>query len=261
MALGDSRPDWLVLELSSFQLHDTPSIDPTVGVLTNLAPDHLDRYPDVDAYFADKALLFRHAHVHSRWVVNADDERSRRMVADVPGLIARFSASGRLSDAFLDPRSGTLIVRDEPLLPRRDFRLLGAHNVANALAAALAVMLADRAHESIAEPRGGWPMASGRSAPSRTASSRWASTAVCSGSTTRRPRTSPRRGWRCESMTRPTVLLLGGRHKGEPYGALAAPIAAHCRAVIAYGEAGGGIVRDLGGDGSPWKACRAGSRR
>ena len=35
--------------------------------------DHLDRYPDVDAYYADKALLFRNAHAGSRWVLNADD--------------------------------------------------------------------------------------------------------------------------------------------------------------------------------------------
>jgi UDP-N-acetylmuramoylalanine--D-glutamate ligase len=48
-------------------------------------------------------------------------------------------------------------------------------------------------------------------------------------------------------MTRPTVLLLGGRHKGEPYTALAEPLRRIGRAVIAYGEAGPIIEQDLRG--------------
>ena len=48
------------------------------------------------------------------------------------------------------------------------------------------------------------------------------------------------------ALDRPFVLLLGGRHKGEPYTRLAAPLAGRCRAVVAYGEAGPLIVRDLG---------------
>jgi len=50
-----------------------------------------------------------------------------------------------------------------------------------------------------------------------------------------------------EGMTRPTVLLLGGRHKGEPYTALAEPLRRVGRAVIAYGEAGSIVARDLEG--------------
>ena len=44
-ALRKPQPEWIALEMSSFQLHDTPSLTPKVGVLTNLSPDHLDRYP------------------------------------------------------------------------------------------------------------------------------------------------------------------------------------------------------------------------
>jgi UDP-N-acetylmuramoylalanine--D-glutamate ligase len=50
-----------------------------------------------------------------------------------------------------------------------------------------------------------------------------------------------------ENMTRPTVLLLGGRGKGESYGGLRDAIRAHCRAVIAYGEEGDKIAADLAG--------------
>ena len=46
-------------------------------------------------------------------------------------------------------------------------------------------------------------------------------------------------------MTRPTVLLLGGRHKGEPYSSLIEPIRRHCKIVVAFGEARDVIQRDL----------------
>jgi UDP-N-acetylmuramoylalanine--D-glutamate ligase len=49
-----------------------------------------------------------------------------------------------------------------------------------------------------------------------------------------------------EGMTRPTVLLLGGRHKGEPYTAMLEAVKAHAKAVLAYGEAAAMIEADLG---------------
>src|SRR5690606_5663734 len=68
IAVAGSRPEWLAVELSSFQLHDMPDLAPTVGILTNLAPDHLDRYATLDGYYGDKALLFRNAASRSIWV-------------------------------------------------------------------------------------------------------------------------------------------------------------------------------------------------
>ena len=53
LALREPAPAWFVVELSSFQLADIVDFSPTIGVVTNLAPDHLDRYEGVDAYYAD----------------------------------------------------------------------------------------------------------------------------------------------------------------------------------------------------------------
>ncbi|HEX7122092.1 MAG TPA: UDP-N-acetylmuramoyl-L-alanine--D-glutamate ligase, partial [Gemmatimonadaceae bacterium] len=149
VALRPPRPAWIALEVSSYQLRDTPDIAPTVGVLTNLAPDHLDRYETVEAYYADKRRLFDNATAASRWVVNADDAQAMVMVADVAGHTYRFSAEGRLADAFYDRPHGALILLDEPLMRRSDLPLHGDHNVANALAAALAVSAASPAHGSL----------------------------------------------------------------------------------------------------------------
>jgi UDP-N-acetylmuramoylalanine--D-glutamate ligase len=89
VALLDAPPAWVALEMSSFQLHDTPGLRPAVGVLTNLSPDHLDRYASVADYYADKALLFRNASVESNWVVNLDDDESMQMVDGVHGAVHR----------------------------------------------------------------------------------------------------------------------------------------------------------------------------
>lgn len=240
------KPAWMSLEISSFQLHDTPSIRPVVGVLTNLAPDHLDRYPGVEAYYADKALLFRHADSRSRWVVNADDAASLAMTRDLAGVVAEFSAAGKLADAFLDKAHDTLVARDTPLVRREELRLLGAHNAANALTAALAVMLASPAHESldaIEKLRGG--LRSFRALPHRLEpvgeyqQVLWINDSKATNVASARVA--------LESMTRPTVLLLGGRHKGEPYRGLVPAIAAHCYRVLAYGEAADTIMNDLSG--------------
>jgi UDP-N-acetylmuramoylalanine--D-glutamate ligase len=253
LALRGSAPAWAALELSSFQLHDTPSVDPTVGVVTNLSPDHLDRYPGVDEYYADKARLFANAHEGSRWVLNADDPETLALFSRLPDAPPRlagethtFSLDYGESAAFFDRRGDALCVLAEPLLPRRDFPLLGDHNVANALAAALAVMVADPAHRTAEARRA---MAGGlrtfRALPHRmepvgsyggvdwindSKATNVSSTLVA-----------------VQGMRKPYVLLLGGRHKGEPYTALAEPFRRHGKVILAYGEAAPVVEQDLAG--------------
>ena len=96
-------PDWLALELSSFQLHDAPHLKPDIGVLTNLAPNHLDRYATLDEYYGDKALLFRNADASSFWVTNADDAAVETMTHGSPG-------PGYGSRSGSAPRPGTIVV-------------------------------------------------------------------------------------------------------------------------------------------------------
>src|SRR5262245_20351274 len=107
LALSAYAPDWVALEVSSFQLHDTPSINPRVGLLTNLSANHLDRYTSVEEYFADKALMFRNASPSSRWVSNLDDEAVQSMTRDVAGIQCRFSVERR-SDAYYDRENDVL---------------------------------------------------------------------------------------------------------------------------------------------------------
>ena len=267
VALAAKHPQWIALELSSFQLHDTPSIAPDVGVVTNLSPDHLDRYARVEEYYLDKALIFRNMSEKSRWVLNGDQREVLTLAGtlrDLPagpagkkrpnahenglplGKVSRFSIASRGEEAWYDRERDELVVLGEPLLPRRDLMLFGDHNVANALAASLAVMIADPTHRT---PEARHKIADGlrsfRALKHRlevagefggvlwindSKATNVSSTLVA-----------------VEGMTRPTVLLLGGRHKGEPYTSLAPAIARTCRIVLAYGESAPIVEQDLKG--------------
>jgi UDP-N-acetylmuramoylalanine--D-glutamate ligase len=239
LALAELRPQWLAVEASSFQLHDSPDFAPEIGVLTNLAPDHLDRYPDVASYYADKRLMYRNATDDNVWVVNGDDAASLELVRGVRGRQVRFSVDGP-ADAWYDGRARSLMLGGSALLPRHALELLGLHNVANALAAALAVHEAGIAPGAIAEGLRTFRALHHRlEMVAETGGVRWindskatnvSSTAVA-----------------IEAMDRPFVLLLGGRHKGEPYTRLGPLLKEKCRLVIAYGEAGPRIETDLTG--------------
>ena len=239
VALEGESWDWLAVELSSFQLHDSRWFVPAIGVLTNLSPDHLDRYPAIADYYADKARLFRAADSGSVWVTNADDASVQAMVRGVAGGHRRFSIRAP-ADGWFDRTAGWLMLGDHRLLPRQDLTLLGDHNVANALAASLAVAAAGAPPESIATG-----LRSFRALPHRlepvgenggvlwindSKATNIASTEVA-----------------LDAMERPYVLLLGGRHKGEPYTRLADHMGGRCRAVVAFGEAGDLVARDLDG--------------
>lgn len=250
VALRDPQPTWAALECSSFQLHDTPGIHPTVGVVTNLSPDHLDRYASVDDYYADKARLFANADAESIWVLNGDDEQVMRLyerlgrTTKLPGTIHTFRI-GAPADAWYDPESRMLMLFGAPLMRRDELSLVGDHNVANALTAALAVCCAsdafatEAARATIVDALRSFHALPHRLEPVPTSDGRlWLNDSKATNVSSTLVAV--------QGMTRPFVLLLGGRHKGEPYTALAEPFRAHGKSVIAYGEAADEIVHDLG---------------
>ena len=238
------RPAWAALEMSSFQLHDTPGLMPHVGVLTTLSPDHLDRYASVEEYYADKARMFDNATPLSRWVVTADNADVQAMVRNVAGRVYRFSTERSDVDAWYDRDDDALVVLGERIVSREDLQLAGHHNVANALAALLAVIVADPAHQT---PEARRALAQGI-ASFRALAHRLDPVAEANGvlwiNDSKATNVSSTLV-AVKGMTRPTVLLLGGRHKGEPYTVLAEPLRRIARAVIAYGEAADEIERDL----------------
>src|SRR5207247_5757804 len=136
----------------------------------------------------------------------------------------------------LEARTNVLVVLGAPPLKRSELPLPGQHNVGNALAASLAVMAADRSHQTQKARKGiAAALRTFRSLPHRLelvgefGGVQWINdskaTNVSSAAVA------------IDGMERPTVLLLGGRHKGEAYTALGEVVRRKVKRVIAYGEA------------------------
>jgi UDP-N-acetylmuramoylalanine--D-glutamate ligase len=137
--LEEPVPDLYVLELSSFQLETTSSLELLAAVVLNVTSDHMDRYASVEDYARAKSrIFFRAATV----VLNADDPKVAAMRAAVaarrtPARIVTFSTERTDADfTLIREGRGTLLARHgEALLDTARMKITGLHNAANALAA------------------------------------------------------------------------------------------------------------------------------
>jgi UDP-N-acetylmuramoylalanine--D-glutamate ligase len=243
LALLPEPPDWYVLEMSSFQLAGIESFRPDIGVVTNLSPDHLDRYVDVASYFADKARLFDNADASSRWVLPAGDEEVARLAGDAPGRRYHFGGGGESgSDAYVVDGALTLRTAQgaEPVLPVAELPLLGRHNVDNALAAALTARLVGAGVEGIAQGlRSANPLPHRLEPVAESRGVLWVNDSKATNVAATRSALA--------SLDRPVVILLGGKDKGEDFRVLAPALRGRVRHAIAYGAAGPRIAEELGG--------------
>jgi UDP-N-acetylmuramoylalanine--D-glutamate ligase len=243
VALAPEAPDWIACEASSFQLAATESFHPRVAVLTNLAPDHLDRYADFAAYVADKEAVARNLEPDDALILNADDPPSRTFAAGSRAARHRFTA-GRPAGPGIGVVRG-VITQLEPgggevrIAPADVVTLPGPHNLQNALAAALAARLLGVAPETVA--RG---LAAFRGVPHRLEEvTRVDGVRFVNDSKATNVQATIRA---LRSFEGPLHLILGGRHKGSPYAPLLREMAGKVKAVYAIGEARDLIAEELG---------------
>ncbi len=138
--------DWIVVELSSFQLEDIDTFRPRVAVVLNVTQDHLDRYANLEEYGEAKARIFRNQHRDDVLVLNFDDPLVRAMAERAPSRVVPFSRFEKCeSGAFVE--NGLLVAAGGPVCSVEEIRIKGVHNLENAMAAAAAALAAgaDRA--------------------------------------------------------------------------------------------------------------------
>ena len=175
----------VVCEASSFQLEDTVAFSPEVAVLLNLEPDHLDRHGTFADYVAAKLRIFANQGNDDVAIAPVD-----LGIEDLGGC-ARRRPVRRRRGAELSDRAGYLWWEDEPLLAVDQISLPGAHNRANAMAAAAACLARGIDRDAVVA---GLRTFAGRRAP---AGADRASAAASPTSTTPRRPTSPARSSRC----------------------------------------------------------------
>jgi UDP-N-acetylmuramoylalanine--D-glutamate ligase len=134
---GGPRPDWLVVELSSYQLEAAPAITPAIGVWTTLTPDHLERHGTLAAYRGIKRRLLEHCRIR---ILNADDPDLRRHAASWDAADWISAGPREALPAGIDPflwidREGLVQGGQGPLFPAGALAMPGDHNRQNLLLA------------------------------------------------------------------------------------------------------------------------------
>jgi UDP-N-acetylmuramoylalanine--D-glutamate ligase len=128
-----TEKSWVVMELSSFQLEQL-HVSPHISLITNVTPNHLDRHPTMEAYWAAKGQILAHQRPSDWAVLNADDAWTMRYTPKARTL--RFSLEGTVEGAYL--AADKLMLLGEPLIAASEVPLRGRHNLANVLAASAA---------------------------------------------------------------------------------------------------------------------------
>jgi len=221
-----SAPQVWVLELSSFQLETTSSLNADAATVLNLSEDHMDRYPDMDAYAAAKARIFSGEGVQ---VVNRDDPRSMAMV--LPGRrVISFGLDGCPQNEHFGLCEDELCLGGDMLMPLSALPVAGLHNAANALAALALTRALDLPMEALL--RG---LIHFKGLPHRVEK-----VAEIEGVTYYDDSKGTNVGATEAALygmgSRKAVVILGGDGKGQDFGPLKAAVTANARAVLLIGR-------------------------
>ena len=146
---------WSVLEVSSFQLESTAEFHPTVSVILNITPDHLDRHRSFENYARAKERIFAAQDGHDAVVLNADNARTAQAASRSSARIYWFSIEHPVGQgAWVE--DGYVVYRAsrhaaiEQVMPLSKIPLKGEHNVENVVAAVCAARQAGAPAEAIA---------------------------------------------------------------------------------------------------------------
>lgn len=228
--------DWVVLELSSFQLEDLAPLRPRpeIAVVTNFSPNHLDRHGTVEAYRAAKQNLLRWQTVDQFAVVNAESEVATwptaatrlRFSPDDEHRLGVFGAGSEVIARLPSELGG------EQRLPLdRWLRLPGTHNWQNAQAAIAAALAAGASVAAIEQA-----VSSFRGLPHRLEFVTEVDGRRCVNDS--KSTTPEATVLALQSFDEPIVLLAGGYDKQIDLSAIASVAVSRCRAVALLGQTG-----------------------
>ncbi len=225
--LCTQAPDIYILELSSFQLETTSSLNPAVAVVLNISEDHMDRYSSLSEYIATKQLIYQG---NGKFIINADDPYA----VNTPQNLS-FSLQTDKGDFRISRQNNELylakVENDEviPLLPVAEMYLQGSIMQANALAALAlghAIQLPLAAMLDTLKSFKGLPHRCAWVANKQGVDFFNDSKGTNVGATIAA----------IQGLARKSILIAGGESKGADFTSLTDVVAKHCHAVVLIGE-------------------------
>lgn len=230
---GEQRADYVVLEISSFQLDTTQTFSPLVAVILNVSPDHLDRYADYDSYARSKQRICANQGPGQILILNDDDPLLRGLQPKNGPTILRYGLRDRPGlYAFLDHGQIKAKTPGEQMitLDLDRFTLPGDHNKANLMAAAvasLALEIFPSAIQEVIDRFEGLPHRTELVETVRGVAFYDDSKATNIDATIKS----------IASFSRPVVLIAGGRHKGSDFTPLVGAASGRVKGAVFLGEA------------------------
>lgn len=233
--------DWYVIELSSFQLDGMYDFRADVGVLMNITPDHLDRYDHkMQNYINAKFRILQNMTPTDTFIFWKDDpvisEQLRHISTDA-SLLPFSETPEEGSAAYIDAENE--LVFNTPVesmaMPRADLALNGLHNVFNSLAAGLSACICDVSKDAIREALADFSGVEHRLEFTADIDGvRWINDSKATNVNSC--------FYALESMTAPTVLILGGKDKGNDYSEILPLVKEKVKAIVAMGTDNAKIV-------------------
>ncbi|MDC0371761.1 UDP-N-acetylmuramoyl-L-alanine--D-glutamate ligase [Flavobacteriaceae bacterium] len=227
-------PDYFVLELSSFQLDGIINFRPHIAVLTNITPDHLDRYANkFENYIASKFRIILNQTKQDYLIYDADDEVISTYLHTHPiqSTLVPFSLTKTLAQGtYLNEKEIIIkLIKEENIMPTTNLALEGKHNIKNAMAAATVAHLLKIRKETIRESLECFQGAEHRLEHVLKINK---VQYINDSKATNVNATY----FALESMSAPTVWIVGGVDKGNDYSALFPFVNEKVKAIICLGK-------------------------
>jgi UDP-N-acetylmuramoylalanine--D-glutamate ligase len=223
---------WYVLELSSFQLDDMHAFKADIAVLTNITPDHLDRYAyKMENYVASKFRILQQMTAADFFIYNADDPNIAQWINthQIAPRLVPFSATKPLEfGGYLTTEQLIINIKTTTTMSIHELALKGKHNAQNALAAGIASRLLDIRADLVRESLMDF----------ENVEHRLEFVAKVNGVEfiNDSKATNINAAWYAlESMERPTVWIVGGVDKGNDYSELESLVKAKVKAIVCLG--------------------------
>jgi len=235
-AVGLSSDDWLVVEISSFQLETIKDFRPDISIYLNFSPDHLDRHKTIENYWLAKKRIFENQTCDDYAVVNSDDENVIKAVAGFPGKIYNVSIEKDIVKLGqgVSVKDDQIIIYDQgkqiDIMDIADIPLKGKHNIQNVCFAILASYLAGSSIDVIKESIKGFKPSAHRL---QTVYNLRDDILVVDDSKATNPDAAIKA---VESFDRPIVLIAGGQDRNADFTQWSEIICKKVRILILLGE-------------------------
>lgn len=230
--VAEDHYDYYVLEVSSFQLDDVQNFRPYISLLLNLSPDHLDQYNyNYEEYALAKFRIAENQENDNYFIYNRDDEMSMKLLErlDIRAKKIPFSLKSHFAEGgFVDQGKIVVKLADDFSMDIAELSLQGNHNVANSLAASIAGKLLKISNDSIRNS-----LMTFQAVPHRLEN-----VAEIDGVqyiNDSKATNVNATYYALESMTRPTIWIVGGTDKGNDYEEIADLVKKKVKAIVCLG--------------------------